>query len=329
MDGYYAETIAKLGYEPISFFSDSAEMKLFKKTFWMKYENIFRRFFFKDNSYLDRCYKNHVAKSLTKKIEEIAKKHPRIAYSLFFRADYYPDEVLEIARKISGKMITYQFDGMSISQNLIPNISIFDRIFTFDTQDWRDYKKYQFLPITNNWFPDAERNNEILQEYIFFYIGVGTPERILNMEKFKNIADKNDWNLSITLTVSPHIAEKNENGFSVSSKGMTYPENIQNLKKAKVLIDMKLPYHNGLSYRFFEALYYNKKMITNNEMVKQYDFYHPSNIFITDYNNFDGIEDFIKKPYHPIDPNIIEKYGAENWLKYILDLPDHQKINLP
>jgi len=30
--------------------------------------------------------------------------------------------------------------------------------------------------------------------------------------------------------------------------------------RSKAILDMKLPYHEGLSFRFFEAIYYKKKI---------------------------------------------------------------------
>lgn len=92
---------------------------------------------------------------------------------------------------------------------------------------------------------------------------------------------------------------------------------------------MKLSYHSGLSFRFFEGLYHEKKVITDNIFVKNYDFYHPDNIFITDYKKFDGLKEFLEKPYFPVDQKIVSKYGFDNWIRYVLNLPNYEPINLP
>ena len=110
---------------------------------------------------------------------------------------------------------------------------------------------------------------------------------------------------------------------------MKYDENIKQLQKSKCLIDIRFDYHQGLSFRFFEALYYKKKLITNNESVKKYDFYNDNNIFITDFENLDGIEEFLNKPYVEIDQKIVEKYGFSNWSRYIFGIEPYQEIILP
>ena len=59
-----------------------------------------------------------------------------------------------------------------------------------------------------------------------------------------------------------------------------------------------------------------------------HDFYHPHNIFVWE-DSFDGLAEFLKKPYHQLPTEIKEKYGFKNWISYMLNLPKHQKIDLP
>lgn len=106
-------------------------------------------------------------------------------------------------------------------------------------------------------------------------------------------------------------------------------ENEDIATKAEVVIDFKIDYHTGASFRFFECLNREQKIITNNTEMKNYDFYHPDNIFITDFENFTGLKEFLQKPYHKIDRKIVDKYGIKNWLNYALDYGDYEAINLP
>jgi len=43
----------------------------------------------------------------------------------------------------------------------------------------------------------------------------------------------------------------------------------------------------------------------------------------------DGLAEFVAKPYCELPPEIYQKYSFGNWLRYILDIPHHQKITLP
>ena len=63
-----------------------------------------------------------------------------------------------------------------------------------------------------------------------------------------------------------------------------------------------------------EALFLEKKLITNNKDIKNYDFYNPSNIFILGENNIEDIKEFINKPYEKVEQKIIDYYDFEQWL---------------
>ena len=99
----------------------------------------------------------------------------------------------------------------------------------------------------------------------------------------------------------------------------TYQENIDFVKKSKTLIDFKRDEHDGLSLRFFEAMQYGKKIITDNFSVKNYDFYHPNNIFVTNYVNLEGLVDFLQSPYQSLPSELVEKYSFKNWINTILN----------
>ena len=78
-------------------------------------------------------------------------------------------------------------------------------------------------------------------------------------------------------------------------------------------MDFKLG-HNGLSFRFFEALKYEKKIITDNFSVKEYDFYNPNNIFILHKDNLENLETFLHSDYQKLPPELVEKYSFSSWI---------------
>ena len=85
------------------------------------------------------------------------------------------------------------------------------------------------------------------------------------------------------------------------------------------MLDLKLKVHNGLSLRFFEALKYEKKIITDNQDVINYNFYDAENIFILGKDSMDRLDYFLNSSYQPIDENIRKQYSFSNWLNIILN----------
>src|SRR5690606_41602551 len=89
------------------------------------------------------------------------------------------------------------------------------------------------------------------------------------------------------------------------------------------LIDLVRPNQTGLSFRFFEAMAFEKKIITNNKYVKDFDFYNPSNILILE-DNFDDIDsEFLNTPYIPVPEEIYNKYTLENWVNTVFHLKNN------
>lgn len=102
-----------------------------------------------------------------------------------------------------------------------------------------------------------------------------------------------------------------------------FDENVRLSMGSKCIVDVVLKKNNaGQTLRPLEAVFFKKKLLTNDKSVMECDFYHPDNIFIFDEENvnLDGIEAFMKKPFCEIDESIVKKYDVNNWLKrYFFD----------
>lgn len=316
----FEKALREEGFDVTSFFE--SKFPVFKKNLFQKFYNILRRKIFDDKTYLQRAEKTFIEKQNIKRSRAFKKKFD---YALFFRADLYPEEMIKNIRKISGMMVADQYDGMMLCSRILDYRPYFDRLFVFDPDDFRNYKNKGFLPITNCWFQDEDKTSEIKQD--FFYVGVGTDDRQQKIKDFQD-AVLEKFSLKAILTIPPFRKEQKHEGVYLSHKGLSYDENIEQLKSSKCVIDFKLNHHNGLSFRFFEAMNYEKKIITNNFSVMNYDFYRPENIFICDFDDLSGLEGFMKKPYTKLPESVVQKYSFRNWIKYVLDIGDYQKIGL-
>ena len=92
------------------------------------------------------------------------------------------------------------------------------------------------------------------------------------------------------------------------------------VREKAVVVDFLNNVHQGLSFRAFDALCFNKKLITNNQTISNYDFYHPNNIFIWNGKNAAELMSFLTLPYVPVADEIKEKYSFTGWLKQILPI---------
>lgn len=58
-------------------------------------------------------------------------------------------------------------------------------------------------------------------------------------------------------------------------------------------------------------------MITTNDQIADYDFYHPDNIFIINRNNPIILDDFMDIPFRKLPINIMHKYSLRGWIEEI------------
>ncbi len=324
--GNFYNALKKEGFQVTDFFG--ATFPSFEKSQFHRIGNVFYRAALGRKDYMEIQKRKFLEKQYNQSAQDLFAQGKKFDYALIFRGDRFPNEMLSILRKMCRKIICYEYDGLKVCGNIFNTKSFFDRTFVFDPADYFAHQEI-FLPLTNCWFETPDLKPKQSVENDIFYIGVGVPERLRIIEKVKDYCIHNSIILNATLTIAPHFVEKKGEGIFLSHKTIDYQKNVEGVQKSKAILDFKLSYHNGLSFRFFEGMKYRKKIITNNASVKHYDFYHPDNVFITDFQNLDGLKEFLEKPYHEIDEKIFEKYGFKNWIHYALDILPYQKIDLP
>ena len=195
-------------------------------------------------------------------------------------------------------------------------IDDFDRFFVFDVRDVE--KNPKCLPITNFYFDDLMQETNIKTDV--FFVGTFMKERmslLVNLKKkFNNLKLKSE--MYIVTDSQKKKDQFRDSGLIFSKEGMSFKENLIKTKESNVVVDFQNPRHYGISFRAFETLGFKKKLITNNLIIKEMDFYHPKNIFLVNDENIDEIENFLSLPYQNLEENMYEKYSFNNWIKNIL-----------
>ena len=87
------------------------------------------------------------------------------------------------------------------------------------------------------------------------------------------------------------------------------------IMQSRILVDLYQKGQTGLSQRAVEALLNKKKLITDNENIKNYDFYRENNIFVLNESNLCEIKEFLEKPYVEVDTDILEQYSFDAWFE--------------
>lgn len=95
-----------------------------------------------------------------------------------------------------------------------------------------------------------------------------------------------------------------------------YKEVIENIRRSKAIMDIKVNINAGPSLRALEAAFYRKKLITDDCNVRHFKFYSPNNVLIIGGGyNPTAIRGFLDKEYQEIEPESLQYYNVQNWLK--------------
>ncbi len=217
---------------------------------------------------------------------------------IIFESLYNEKVTKKIKRtKKENKVILYFWNYIDDNNKYILNDKNIDEFWTFDKNDAQKYNmKYNPQFYIKNIKIQGEQN-----KYDVLFLGRPKTRKkdIIDLEK-KLREEGIQTNFKII---------ENEKDY------VSYDEYLKMIAESKCILDYNQEGQVGLSLRPMEALFLEKKLITNNTDIKNYDFYDNDNIFILGEDNINEIKEFINKPYKKIDQDIIDYYNFDQWLK--------------
>lgn len=207
----------------------------------------------------------------------------------------------KVAKKIKrtkkeNKVIVYFWNYIDDNNKYILNDKNIDEFWTFDKNDAQKYNmKYNPQFYTKNVKIQDEQN-----KYDVLFLGRPKTRKKDIVELEKKLEEEG-------IQTNFKIIE-NEKDY------VSYDEYLKMIAESKCILDYNQEGQVGLSLRPMEALFLERKLITNNTDIKNYDFYNHDNIFILGEDNINEIKEFINKPYKKIDQDIIDYYDFDQWL---------------
>lgn len=188
--------------------------------------------------------------------------------------------------------------------------------YTFDPIDAKkfgiEFKPY-FYP--EEYMVDCDEKVDIKQDV--FFVGVDKDRLGIIKDLHKkfeqmNLTDK----LMIVATPHKKYSRSDEKWLA---KRVPYEKIAENIKQSRAILDIVQSGQSGITLRPMEAMFYNKKLITNNIYIKEYDFYNPRNIFILQERNISELKEFLDLPIIEIAQEVKNKYRfSGGWLKEFL-----------
>lgn len=185
-------------------------------------------------------------------------------------------------------------------------------IWSFDEYDCEKYKikyntQYYFKNVV---LPKTDNNIDV------FFVG-GDKGRIGELVNLKTQLDNQGISNYFHITLT---GKENPNYKEFYSNRISYDEVLKHIASCKVIVDYVSDNQSGLTLRPLEALFYKKKLITNDKSIENRDFYCKDNIFIIGKDEFKDLKAFIEAPYREIRENLVSRYDFSEWInRFLLD----------
>ena len=192
----------------------------------------------------------------------------------------------------------------------------FDLIYNFELNGFCDNKvRYldQFFPIGFKDAHDLFEKSKYHEAPVCFFLGQDKG-RIKSISSLAEQLIK--YNCSIDFKV---VKDRNSTVESIFYTGgiLSYEDNIKHSLAADILIDITKDNQSGWTLRILEALYFNKKIITNNVSVIDADIYSKERFFVLGYDRWDEFDVFIQAVNEPVKEDCLYKYSPDFMIEKI------------
>lgn len=162
-------------------------------------------------------------------------------------------------------------------------VDFFDLIVSFDKAE---ASKYHILyhPTVSS-YVEVPDNPNIPESDVYMLIQAKDrfPAIKSLLKHFSSIGLKCDF----YVTMVPEADRIYMEGLHYLDKPMSYLENLQHVKKTKSILEILQGGAVGYTLRLWEAILYDKKLLTNNKLIVESDFYNPEYIKIIDVDHLD------------------------------------------
>lgn len=188
------------------------------------------------------------------------------------------------------------------------------QVYCFDKKFARDNNIFF---IDQFYIPQKSISYSNIQKGIFY---VGADKKRYSLLK-KIAQNLNKDNISHYFYLRRWPGEKydeNDNDVILSDELMPYEDVIKDIQKYECILELNLKEQEGFTLRTLEALFYKRKLITNNKNIKKFDFYNKNDFYVLGDENR-SLKEFMDTRFKEIDDSLLENYTYDHWLNQILN----------
>ena len=251
----------------------------------------------------------------------------KLDYLFFLNPESISSESLSKFKKAfpEAKCILYMWDSFKNRKQNLELLPLFNSKFSFDPQDSVAYGLKMRPLFYINTYTHKEANKI---EYDFLFVGTAHSDRYIFVKKLSESTSIKQVKLYFYLSSKLLFVYKKmfEQAFrrvkykEVSFNSLGHHDIAELMRSSKVVLDINHPKQIGLTMRTLETLGVQRKLITTNKDILNYDLYNKANILVIDRENPVLDPSFFDTPFEPSAPDLLFKYSIEGWISDIFEL---------
>lgn len=304
------EAMEELGAE-VDFFDERSITKNYEKALLKVFPKVFKK---KSENYYMEIFKTICDKQYD--------------YVFFVKCEMATDKILTLYKNTfeNAKFCLYLYDSIYNVSGIEKKFQYFDVVSTFDRKDSVE-KKLNFRPL---FYTREYIQMEQSEEYIFDLCFIGTihSDRYRILKEIKKQADlkglktyfypylQSVWMYYFYKLFKREFRNTKISDFKFNKISGNDIADI--VSKSRLVVDVQHPKQTGLTMRTIEMIGMNKKLMTTNEDIVNYDFYDNNNIHVVKRDSIEIDENRILRPYNKLDDKIYDSYFINNWIIEVL-----------
>ncbi|SFD32432.1 hypothetical protein [Algibacter pectinivorans] len=233
-------------------------------------------------------------------------------FIVLIRPDKIEKKTLLKLKNYTENLFAFYFDAIAKFPKKKELIPIFDKVYSYEKDDVETYG----LEFITNYIYDFDDKKPEIFSYKVFNIS-SYDSRFKTLKNIAEFLKKN--HIKYNIIVRKEIVF-NDDLVTVVPEYLPLNEVKKHILNSEILLDIQKGNQKGLSFRVFEALGYNKKLITTNKDIINYNFYNSNNILVINSENIDIPSSFFNIPYTEIDKDILFPYTLEGWIQKVFSV---------
>ena len=230
----------------------------------------------------------------------------------------------------TAKFIFYNWDSFDNSKSALKKLKYFDIVKSFDSVDAEKSYNISLHPLFHCIEPDKSWQSDGSNKYSSFFAGTIHSGRYSKISKISDHINKFSEKTPYLFFFYPsviifYVKKIFDSQFrtipfhAVSFEKRSTDILIEEMRCSKIVIDICNSAQNGLTMRTIEAVGLRKKIITNNQSILQYPFYHPHNVLLISELNDDKLEWFLNVDYYELEAKVYDDLHISRWLQLLVN----------